>query len=335
MADKPWTYAIGDLQTGVLPDSDDLLKSKQSEKKRRDIEREEEEQDAKHRARMANLAKETKAATAEAGKVDDKADSGPFKMKGEINLGSIDIQKNQEVLSAEINRLRLEAEASAQQTGQENMRLRDMIHEKEMEHTRNLFTMQMATMQKMIEDGNSNKKSFGALYQEAVETANILGMGRVSPETTDMTMQIELKKLDFTNTLELKKMAREEKRADRQFQLDLKKFDDDRIFRQAEAQRSAERDKIFTSLPDMLGRVIAQGYMERGADGEAAAAGGVKKKGYRLEAGMGETGVIDCPGCKQEGTVAIAPTSDKAVCGSCGANFIISRTQRPIEEEEE
>ena len=85
---------------------------------------------------------------------------------------------------------------------------------------------QMQRLAEMAEKGAS-RKSWVEEYQETLAIANQLGLSK--PEgASDIKAQIELKRLDFEQTTELKRMAREEKRADREFQLKLKQYDDEK-----------------------------------------------------------------------------------------------------------
>jgi len=159
-----------------------------------------------------------------------------------------------------------------------------------------------------------------------VEAVKILGFDKPS-SAGDLNTQIQLKKMEFDQTVQLRRLSREEKASERQWQLELRRLDDERAAKHQESAQAAKRDEMVAKAPELIGRAIAQGIMASG-EGKAAASQPITSrkgdKSHHVEAGQGEAGEVECPGCGQP--VAIAPTADKAICANCGSKYDIDRT---------
>ncbi len=335
---KEWENAIGDVNTSP-GDGDALLAQARSISRRKQITRLEEEEDAAHKARMARLGKETKA-NEQPVPVPGEATSG-FKVTGGIDMGHINYQElmQQQIKDREV--LRQEAaEAAANQT-QVSESLRQRLHESEMELIKTSFSAQMQMLNKTIE-GSASRGSFMQEYQGMMDTAKALGLSHPQA-TSDMTTQLDLKKMEFENTRELRRMGREDKRSDREFQRQLNKDAEDREDRKTEreVQRATaaaaiqgEREKrnMFAAPFETVGMALAKGLMD--SNGGVSADTGEqpprkqKRSAKRLEVDQGESGVTNCPECGEP--VAFAPTARSAVCSSCDATFAIDRV--PVEK---
>lgn len=333
MVKKSWEADVGEV-TVAPGDTDELLSSKVSERKQKQIERAEERDEAKHKAEMAELKKkETVAETAVEKSGEKKEEPGGIKLKGEIDLGTYNPQEQQREALEEIKRLRLEADEAARATGQENMQLRKEIHEKEMELLQSNLDARLQLMTKLIES-QASRRSFADEYKQSMEVAQLMGM--VQPQAgADATTSIELKRLDFDNQMALRKLSREEKGEERRWQLELRRLDDDREHRKQELGQQAKRNEMFANLPQQVGAAIAAGLVESGGGSEISAP--AKGKNYQIEAPVGKGGEMDCPQCNE--VIGLGPTAKSAVCAKCGTKVTIKRVsqeaQPPPEPEEE
>lgn len=295
-----------------------------------------EEEAAKVRAGRAKAEADARESEARARKAESgEGESGKtgFKISGGVDLGHIDLQKEREEAAAELRRLKDEADQSARETGQQNQQLRDKIHEQEVKMLQITFQAQMDTLTKMIES-NATKGTFMDQYNAAIDVANTLGYMAPSQASTDLQTTLVLKKLEFEQSIELRRLSREEKQADRQFQLELRRYDDERETRKQDAERERKRDEMWARTPEVLGRAIGQGLM--GGGGEASESPTPRGKQPGITAGVGESGEVDCVECGRP--VAIGPTAKSAVCASCGAKYPIKRIkqeQQEAPEEEE
>lgn len=286
---------------------------------------------------------EAKAAKAKAdrAKAESGEGSGPgFKMTGEIGLGKFNMLELLEERVKERDDLRKEAEDASRTQAGINDNLREQLHAKELEVLKTGFDAQILMLGKLIES-NASKGTFMDQYNMTKDLAAQIGYVASGAGTSDLTMTMELEKMKFEQNLELKKMAREEKRADREFQRQLKKDEDDREARKQDAERQSKREDMVANLPGAIGGALAEGLKSRkGGIGEEAPAPGKKKsRGKVLEVGVGEGGVVDCPECG--GELAIGPTARKAVCSKCSMEYPIRRvtaegaTEPAAEEQEE
>jgi len=254
-----------------------------------------------------------------------------IKFKADVDLGKFNFQEMLQQQQQELRELKDKADVQAQAQAGISDDLREKLHTKEMEVLKTSFEAQIQMLGKMIE-ASASRGSFMEQYNAAMETAKTLGFNQ--PQVAgDLTTQIELKKMEFEQVRELRRLSREEKSSDRQWQLDLRKLDDDRDFRRQEADRQRKRDEMFTNLPQSLGGAIAKGLVESEAEG-----GGVSTKGgrstYNIEVPPNSGGEMDCPSCGE--VVGIGPTARTAICAKCGSKIqIVRKTGAPVEEEEE
>ncbi len=330
---KEWESAIGEVNTNP-GDGDELLHQARSNSRRKQITRLEEEEEAAHRARMARLGKET--AINEQGPQKPAESASGFKVTGGIDMGQINYQElmQQQIKDREV--LRQEAANAAANQQQVSEDLRQRLHTSEMELIKTSFGAQMQMLNKTIE-GSASRGSFMQEYQGMMETAKALGLTHPQA-TSDMTTQLDLKKMEFENTRELRRMQREDKHADREFQRQLNRDADEREDRKVEreverttaaAAIQAEREKrsMWATPFETVGMALAKGLMDSNG-GVSADAGDQsrhkqKRSGKRLEVDQGESGVTSCPECGEP--VAFAPTARSAVCSSCDATFPIDR----------
>jgi len=341
MTKKDFLLPLG--ERNVTPENtDELYKSKISERKRKEIQRQEEEDDARHEAKMAELKKKTKTSDADSEKAERKAEAPEpaFKFTGGVNLGTIDLQQQQKDAADKLEKLRLEAENTAGRTAQENQLLREKINEQQITFLQSTFQMQMEQINKTIES-SASRKTFIEQYTEAMETAKTLGLAQPSGQSTDLQTTVAIKKLDFDQAIALRTFAREEKRADREFQRQLNKDDDERNAEKAKLElEKTKRSELADSLKNAA-KVLGQGIAMGGGE-ESPSASSQPPRGQKMpviEAGVGDSGVLECTVCKQP--VAIGPTAKTAVCAGCDARYPIKReglAQAPVEpvaEEEE
>jgi len=346
MGSKDWTLELGE-RTVNPADADEVLKDKVSERKRKQLERQEEIDEAAHKAKLAELQKKTVTSEVSVDKAGrEQPPASPFVVKGEVNMGTIDFQAQQREAQAELKRLRDEGDKQNQTLGQINQQLRDEIHKKEMAIVEIGLRAEIQKgnekLEQLIQQGGT-KKNFLEEYSEQIATAKSLGL--YNPQAgTNASEMIEIKKMEFNQTLELRRLAREEKRDDRALLFEMKKWDDEKEFRKEEVVRAKKRDEMWASAPETIGRFIARGMVEGGMGGDSVGESPVgeeappipKGKQPGLAAGVGEAGVMKCPQC-QEPTLAVGPTARVAVCGNCGAKYPIKRVKQevasPVEEE--
>lgn len=266
----------------------------------------------------------TRAERARSGKSEEREMESGIKTKGEFDLGKFNVQDILQQQIADRDELKRQAEESASRQQVVSDDLREKLHAAEMEVLKTSFNAQMQTLTKMIE-ANAAKGTFMEQYQATRNMAQELGFN-LPQAGGDFQAQVELKKLDFEQNLQLRKFTREEKRADRDFQRQLRVDEDEREFKRKEAERSEKRDQMFASAPEVIGRAVGSALVQGQGAGAEPAKG--RSRGRHVEAGFGDAGETECPSCGQP--IGIGPTARTAVCGNCGTRIPIRRVgERP------
>jgi len=164
------------------------------------------------------------------------------------------------------------------------------------------------------------------------ETAQELGLRPNAPTETPPDILLQLKKMDHDLQIKLEEMRDERARREKEWQLTLKKWEEEREMRRAEIQQKyeAEREKIETlkSSFDRAVRIITRALTEE----EEEIPSQISQQ-YYVEAGEGEMGEFSCPKCGS--AVSIAPDAIKAICAGCGFTAPIKRVSREKETNEE
>ena len=342
MVSKSWVPAMGKAPISDTPD--EALKQRQAHRRKREIDRAEEIEDKQHDATVAKLDKEKEQANAAVEKVATGAVQSGIGISGSIDVGHVNLMENQAKLEAQNAALISEAQSSAARTAEENARLRDQVTQSRLDLVQNSLAIKLDSLTDIVADAKAskaNEKSFEVQFKEAEQFAAMLGLQRPGPETTDLQTQLSLSKLNFDQKLEIRKMEREDRRAERAHQLELAKFDELRESNRQEAERQRKRDEVFASAPEAIGRTIAAALRDSAAEGgespDVSSEGPSQRTGqtYRLRTEPGEAGVTDCPKCQQKGVVAVGATAKKAICGECGTPFVVERVAGRRQEENE
>lgn len=323
MARKEWEGVIGN--PSVNPeDGDSLLQQSRSDRERKRIKRQEDEEQATHEARMAELHKKTVTSDAAVEKSEEKKEeSGGIKINAKMDI-DLDAERKEAKEAAE--KLRKELADNANRTSQENNQLRQQLHEAEMREIKATNEAAIALISDKI-DGRSPVEIIADIRNMAAE----LGLKAPDPGISDPALQLQVIQLqnaeaararEFEWKMQQDKFEREDRKEERV---------DNRAFKAAEFQQRAKRDEMFANAPAVIGGAIAKGLMETGGGGVSGAPKG--KAGQSVEAGVGESGEFECSSCRQP--VAIGPTAKSAVCSNCGARFSIKRMEPEATPEEE
>lgn len=265
----------------------------------------------------------------------DKQERGGFQVKGSVNLGEFDIQAQVREANAEAKRLKDQMEDQLAREGQVNDQLKEALHKKELEIVELGLNAQIKTLADMIQKG-TNQRGFLEQYNELMTMAKTLGLANPQAGSNAM-VSIELEKLKFDQTLELRRLDAEAQERERKYQMDLRRMDDERAWKKEEFKRQEQRDQMLPKGLNVIGQAIAQGLMT-GNPGQAVS-GTVEEqpiesasKAYHVEANPNEAGSFDCPKCGTQ--VGLGPTSTVAVCAKCGTRVEIKRTAPSTRTEE-
>ncbi len=283
-------------------------------------------------------AEEAKAKAERAKRGGDEGGGSPLKIKGSVDLGDFNYQDLIKQQSDDLKALKQESDDAAANQHAVSEDLREKLHSKEMELMTTSFAGQMQVLTKMIES-NASKGSFMEQYTGMQEISKTLGF--TQPQLAgDMTTQMALEKMKFEQTTELRRMAREDKRADREFQRQLAKDADERDAKKVEQAQLQKRDDMFANAPKVLGSALAQGIISSQHKGEGVAEEAAPEEaqvpkeraaeqGRHIDADWGAGGEVECPGCSQP--LGIGPTARTAVCANCGESVPIRRVgEKPV-----
>lgn len=151
---------------------------------------------------------------------------------------------------------------------------------------------------------------------------------------------LEIKKMDTNLQITLEQMKDDRQRKDHEFQLTVKKWDEERDTRRQEIAGKLdverERNKLISGGLETVGKAIGKGYAESGRE-VAAHPGGISQgqlggtQNYKITAGVGDSGEVECPRCHT--MVGIGPNSDLAECVGCNTKFDVERgpAEKPAE----
>lgn len=353
MSKKDFLLALGERSVNPV-DTDELLRSKISERKRREVERQEEIDEQQHKSKLAELKKKETSAEAAVEKTGEKKSEELFKISGGVNLGTIDLQAERKEAKELLEKMKKDADEAAAATGQENLQLREQVHIQQIKVLETSFKAQMDALSKAMET-SSSRGNFVEQLAAARAVAEELGYqkGNIGGSGSEL-IQVELKKLDFEHQVAMRRMIKDDKAEERRWQLELRRLDDERDakreelrdkkeFQKGQLTQDAQRNDMIAKAPAMIGNVFAQALMaNQGKEGgvaqeatgealpETKAPKGKQEK--HVEAGWGDSGEVECPGCSQP--LAIGPTATVAVCANCGQKVPIRRVgEKPAARE--
>jgi len=182
------------------------------------------------------------------------------------------------------------------------------------------------------------------LAQQIKDAKDILSIlqpekGRESlVEGVPAAVAVELKKLDADLKIRLEQMADARQERDQNFQITLKKWDEDRDIRRLEVDGKIlverERNAVVSGALKTIGSAIAEGAL-KGQPGVAGQPGNIGQKpapqNYHMEIPIGEAGTIPCPNCKTP--IGVGPTQTLAECVNCKAQYPITRIAQSAPQE--
>ena len=264
----------------------------------------------------------------------------PFKISGGINLGNIDVQEQQRQATEAAEKTKKDADDKVERVEKERDVAREKLHQSEMQNIQTALSQKIENLEKAIQSGATDKKSFAQEVEEIQVLAKTLGMAKPeSPSNDDPTVKIEIMKLQMQESRADREFKRQMRADEKQWTLELRKLDLQVAESGARLRAEQEKNQMFANLPQVLGGAIAQGLISNEGSGgvskEATSAKG--KREQHIEADWGEAGETACPGCGKP--IAIGPTAKIAICANpeCNTRVPIKRVgekgKAPSEEE--
>lgn len=349
MADsKSWKLALGDRGTPSSDPITEMVRANMAKKQQKEIEREDELEELKHKAKtieldkeikgeekakMAELEKENKGLQADiqkkeidrveqslGSKVDKLTESiaGSVKQQtGIVVKGEFDIREGEKRAMEEATR-----EREARQAEQER---REKAEREIQLQTYNALQKQMDTLTETVKGGQKPPAEELKKYLELRDTFEQAFAPKQSEQSLPAETQLEIKKMDNNLQIQLEEMRDARSRRDNEWKLTVRKWDEEKLMRQQEldAKITGEREKLDTikTIGDRFVGAVVGGLME--GSGETPAIASRPEKKYTIDAGESEEGEFNCPKCNS--VVGIAADTVTAICANCGMKFPIRR----------
>ncbi len=219
-----------------------------------------------------------------------------------------------------------------EKTESENKDLQGQLYAKEVQRLSDRLDQLMAELKKK-QEGEAGRRTAEEIIKEATEVAEKLGYARSTGPEIPYDVQIQLKKMDMDLQVRLAEMKVESERRDREWELTLRRWDEEKAIKREEiAQKvTSEKDRMqfMTTGLQRVGRIIGSMLKGEAVPGTEAGAGAEAPKSYHIEAGEGEEGEVTCPNAECGSTIFIAPDADKVVCDQCGQGIGITRKPKP------
>lgn len=274
----------------------------------------------------------------------------PFQVKGSVNLGNFDLQESTRLAQEKADNERREFLEREKELAKKLEETQKELTETKMTQAMREMGSQFAGVVKSLEDklekvakGTGNPNDLFTYIDQMEKLADKMGYSRGGSSPVG----------DPRLTIELEKMRIEEAQRERQFQLDMKKFEYDMVrlskkdemdakLKEEELDAKRRRDELFASAPEMIGRAIAKGMMDestpavpQGVQGSPShiAQKAPQGKYTHITAAPGESGEMPCSGCNQP--VMIGPSARRAVCANCNSVFDIKREGQPVLPQED
>lgn len=271
------------------------------------------------RARADAILAEREAAEASTGKREEP----PFKVTGSVDIGHFNLQEQTNALKAEVTAQAKFAQAKIDELTQAKEQYKDAAIKAQIESIQiglqNKIDLMVEVMKQQVQQ--TKPQSITEQIKELNDLASVLGFQKLDPGKGDITLQLEIIKLQNAEAHARREFEWQIEKDKRDWELRMKHQDSQTQIEFAKLKQGDERTALFASIPETIGRAAAAGFLH--SKGEATDRPSHQPPGGTIEASPGEFGVVECPGCKDE--VAFGPTARQAVCAGCGAHFPIKR----------
>lgn len=291
--------------------------------------------EVKRRTARARREYEEEEAASKKIKADEgKAPESPFQVKGSVNLGTFDLQAEQEKLRDTIRDIQEDAQRKQETLEKTAADYRERLYNIQIKMVEDTTKAQIESLQRTLEQKltKPQEKSISEQVAEIGQIAGILGYRKPDAEAgLPAEIRLQMIKMDIEEKQAQRKFEWDKMESERRWQLELKKLDQDNAARVAKIQEEKEKRNIYATPFESLGMAIAKGLLDGGSSTTRVASKDTAKRSvHKLQAEEGESGEVECPECNEP--IAIPPTGKSAVCPSCEAKVSITRT--PHKEEQ-
>ncbi len=295
MSDKKYKLAVGTRSKSGTDLIGETARRNIVEHEEKKMKRQGEVEDLEHRAKVKDLT------------------STPPEQTPLVQIKPIefDIQSGEKAEKERADKAQDEATKAREQAST----LQGALADERFQRLQDSFKLQVDDLRKMLDD-KKDEKSIADKLAEIKETATTIGWGPEQHGTQQIPgdIQIQLQKMSNDMQLRLAEMNADQSRRDKEWQLTVKQWEDEKELKRAEmnlrATAEAERTELMRSGLGTMGKVIGQSFMEEG--GVSA-----QVKQFSVEASVGEEGDVPCPGC--EASIFLPPDANEVICPSCGS----------------
>ncbi|HEC62175.1 MAG TPA: hypothetical protein ENI27_07980 [bacterium] len=257
----------------------------------------------------------------------------PFSIKGSVNLGDFDFQKQQEELRHTIDKIQEESRERISKLEASNSDYRDKVAEIRTQMIEGTLKAQIENLTKTIGQTQNPNSNFAITDRitEITQIAGMLGYTKPDPataaESMPATLQLKMLEMEMAEKGRERQFQWDKIESERNWQIALKKLDLEAQGRRDELLLAREKRASFISPFESIGAAIAKGFGDMGpGDGDAPKVRKKAPKGgkvHNMQAGENDSGTIECPECQE--AMAIAPKAKSAFCPSCEATVQIQR----------
>jgi hypothetical protein len=265
----------------------------------------------------------------------------PIQIKGSINLGDFDMQKQGQEAQAALERARLAADERVKALEATVAATNEKMAELRIAGLKDSFETKMAELASHVRAG-MNQKTFIEQFNDMQQMAAQLGFMKPDqhPITTpsEATNRLEILRLEHEMKIADRNFDREAKKDEREWQRQMKQLqlEDVRANKALDAEK--DRNALLFDLPTKITKGLADAII-RGAEEEEEPVAApvarqapvtrqvpVQERQHVLEAGIGEAGEISCPNPKCGTVLGIGPDSTSVSCPVCKTTAQIHRS---------
>lgn len=318
---KSWGIAFGERGSSNPDPVSEIIRADQADAARRRMDRKNKEEDLEHQVKVKGLEKQARG--------EDEAEKGQLAQENEQLKEEIhkkEIQLVEEKLGDKIDRLgqSLKEGADKKTISDQVAEIRQVATELGMGGGGSKFEDVQAALD-LVERLRPASKTLPEQVKDARDLIDTFG------QKTDGAgnLSLEIEKIRGDRELQVEKLRTERAVGDRDFQLRMKQWElereDKKAIASAELMVKKEGNQLLADVVEKLATIITAA-----AGGAVGAAGAGAIASRVIEAGEGDAGTTECPGCHT--VIPISEADTDVICAGCGARYNIERMPKATEE---
>lgn len=256
----------------------------------------------------------------------------PFQVKGGINLGTIDVQENMRRAEERADLERKEAQRLVAEERTRREAAEDRAKQLEIASVREQLAQGMAALERQIQQGNRQPRSFLEQLEEMQALSAKLGYlvpGSMTSSGESPALKLEMLRLNAQMAREEREFKQQIRNDDKKWQMELARLEIDKKDRIERLNNEKTRNEMFANAFQTIGQSIAEGLKATSRDMDMenpvpdSAPVARQRQEIQIQAEVGRAGEITCPQCQTP--IGVGPNSVKAACAQCGLICAIER----------